>query len=94
MKFEWNEEKNRLNQKKHKVSFQEAREVFDDPSQVSKLDCRFNYFEERWITIGSTKKQKILVVANLFFDEDGEEIIRIVSARVANQKERKFYEQH
>jgi len=94
LKFEWNEEKNRLNQKKHKVSFQEAREVFDDPLQVSKLDCRFNYFEERWITIGSTKKQKILVVANLFFDEDGEEIIRIVSARVANQKERKFYEQH
>jgi uncharacterized DUF497 family protein len=94
LKFEWNEEKNRLNQKKHQVSFQEAREVFDDPLQVSKLDCRFNYFEERWITIGSTKKQKILVVANLFFDEDGEEIIRIVSARVANQKERKFYEQH
>ena len=94
MKFEWNEEKNKLNQKNHHVSFEEAKEIFDDPLQISKLDCRFNYFEERWLTIGSTKKQKILVVANLFFDENGEEIIRIVSARKANQKERKFYEKH
>ncbi len=94
MKFEWNEEKNRLNQKKHQVSFEEAKEVFNDPLQISKLDYRFSYFEERWITIGSTKEQKILVVANLFFDENGEEIIRIISARKANSKERKFYEQH
>ncbi len=92
MKFEWNEEKNRLNQKKHQVSFEEAKEVFNDPLQISKLDYRFSYFEERWITIGSTKEQKILVVANLFFDENGEEIIRIISARKANPKERKFYE--
>ncbi|MDY0116815.1 MAG: BrnT family toxin [Sulfurimonadaceae bacterium] len=50
--------------------------------------------EERWITLGTTTKEKILVVANMFFDENGEEIIRIISARKANQKERIFYEQH
>jgi uncharacterized DUF497 family protein len=93
MQFEWSEHKNKLNQKKHGVSFEEAKKVFKDPLQVSKLDYRFSYFEERWITIGSTKKHKILVVANLFFTHNGEEIIRIISARKANKQERDSYEQ-
>jgi len=92
MKFEWDDEKNLTNQEKHGVSFEEAREVFEDPFQISKLDHRFNYFEERWITIGSTKQYQILVVANMFFTDDGEEIIRIISARRANINERKSYE--
>ena len=94
MKFEWDETKNLINQEKHGVSFEEAREVFDDPLQISKLDYRFNYFEERWITVGSTKKYQILVVANMFFSDDGEEIIRIISARKANTKERQSYEKY
>ncbi len=92
MKFEWSEQKAKLNQKKHKVSFEEAKEVFDDPLQISKLDHRFNYFEERWITIGSTTRHKILVVANLYFSNKGEEIIRIIRARKANKQERQYYE--
>ena len=79
MKFEWNEDKNIINQAKHGVSFEEAKEVFDDALQISKLDHRFNYFEERWITLGATQKEKLLVVANLFFTDEGEEIIRIIS---------------
>ena len=94
MKFEWSDEKNKSNIQKHNISFEEAKEVFLDPMQISKLDYRFDYFEERWITLGATTKEKILVVANIFFDEDGKEIIRIISARQANQKERIFYEQH
>jgi len=94
LKFEWSDEKNKLNIKKHNISFEEAQEVFLDPMQISKLDHRFDYFEERWITLGATTEDKILVVANMFFDEDGNEIIRIISARRANQKERIFYEQH
>ncbi len=58
---------------------------------ISKLDRRFDYFEVRWITLGAATKDKILVVANMFFDEDGKEIIRIISARKANEKERIFY---
>ncbi len=92
MKYEWDDNKNIINQKKHGVSFEEAIEVFDDALQISKLDHRFNYFEERWIIIGTTKKEHILVVANLFFSDDGEEIIRIISARKANNSERKIYE--
>lgn len=92
MKFEWNELKNKTNIEKHSISFEEAKDVFADPLHISKLDFRFNYFEERWITIGSSKKNKILVVANLFFTNDGEEIIRIISARKANKKEKEYYE--
>lgn len=92
MKFEWDETKNLLNQSKHGVSFDEAKTVFDDPLQLSKLDYRFSYFEERWITIGATQQGHILVVANLFFTGDGEEIIRIISARQANSKEVENYE--
>lgn len=94
MKIEWSEAKNLSNIQKHNISFEEAKEVFSDPFHISKLDCRFDYFEERWITLGSTALGKILVVANMFFDQNGEEIIRIISARKANQKEREFYEQH
>jgi len=92
MKFEWDEDQNRINQAKHGVSFEEAKEVFDDALQISKLDHRFNYFEERWITLGETQKEKLLVVANLFFSDEGEEIIRIISARKANSNERRIYE--
>lgn len=84
--------KKTLNQQKHGISFEEAKEVFDDALQISKLDKRFSYFEERWITVGSTSKHKVLVVANLFFTDDGEEIIRIISARKANRQEREIYE--
>jgi uncharacterized protein len=92
MKFEWNEDKNTLNKQKHGISFEEAKEIFDDALHLSKLDKRFSYFEERWITLGASKRNKILVVANLFFTDEGEEIIRIISARKANKQERQSYE--
>jgi uncharacterized DUF497 family protein len=91
MKFEWDETKNKLNQAKHGVSFEQAQGVFNDPLHLAKLDHRFSYFEERWITIGATKNGHILVVANLFFSDAGEEIIRIISARPADLRERKDY---
>ena len=94
MTFEWSDEKNKSNIQKQHVGFEEAREVFSDPLHISRMDHRFSYFEERWITIGSTEKGSILVVANVFFDETGEEIVRIISARRANAQERSFYEQH
>ena len=75
MRFEWDNGKNESNKKKHHVSFEEAREVFDDPLQIAILDKRFSYFEERWITIGQTSKYTLLVVANLFFDKNDEEVV-------------------
>ena len=94
MQFEWDENKNALNKTKHGVSFEEAQSVFNDPLHISKLDYRFSYFEERWITIGTTSNLELLVVANLYFSDDGEEIIRIISARHANSNERSIYEKY
>lgn len=93
MHFEWDENKNKENIKKHGVSFQDAQEVFDDPFHLSLLDKRFDYFDERWITIGITKGQQIVVVGHLYyFDERGEEIVRIITARKGTKKERENYE--
>jgi uncharacterized DUF497 family protein len=60
MIFEWDQQKDIINQGKYGVSFGEAREVFDDPLHLSFVDERFSYFEERWITIGQTLRKKFL----------------------------------
>ena len=92
MRFEWENKKNRENIYKHGVYFEEAQGVFNDPLHLSKLDKRFDYLEERWITVGSTSKGEIVVGANLFFNSEGEEVIRIISARRATSREREQYE--
>ncbi len=92
MKFMWDENINISNKEKHGVSFEQARDVFSDPFQLSILDERFSYFEERWITVANTNDNHILVVAHLYFDDDGEEIIRVISARNATTHERRQYE--
>jgi len=92
MRFEWDQNKDFTNQKKHGLSFSEAIEIFDDPLHVSILDERYSYFEERWITVGMTKGQSIVVAVNLYFDDEGEEVIRIISAREATNNERAQYE--
>jgi uncharacterized DUF497 family protein len=90
--FVWDSQKNNINMKKHGISFEEAQKVFQDPLHLSILDIRFDYFEERWITIGQTHIGRLTVVAHLFFTESGEEVIRIISAREATANERKQYE--
>ena len=92
MKLEWDPGKSQSNVVKHGVSFEEAVEVFDDPLHLSILDNRFEYFEERWITVGQSAKRRLLVVVNLFFDRDLEEVVRIVSAREATKNEQRHYE--
>ena len=92
MRFEWDAKKNEANIRKHGVSFEEAREVFDDPLHIALLDERFDCFQERWVTIGATHRRRIAVAANLYFDDEDEEIVRITSAREATTKERRQYE--
>jgi uncharacterized DUF497 family protein len=93
MKFEWDEVKSQSNLAKHGVTFEEASEVFEDPLHLSQLDHRFEYFEERWITVGQSRERRILVVANLYFDRDLEEVVRIISAREATKNEQRQYEE-
>ena len=94
MEFSWDEHKNRENRKKHGFDFTEASEIFDDPFHTSILDKRFDYFDERWITVGATKKRKVIVTGHLYsLKQDGTEVIRIISARKATRKERQQYEE-
>lgn len=93
MHFEWDEAKDRENVKRHGISFEDAKDVFDDPFHISVLDKRFDYFDERWITIGSTRDKRIIVIGHLYYlRENGDEVIRIITARKAVKKEREQYE--
>ena len=91
--FSWDESKNRSNQKKHGVSFEAATLVFDDPLQLNRLE-RVVEGEERWQTIGNAGGIVLLLVVHTWREgPDGEEQIRIISARRANKLERELYEE-
>jgi uncharacterized protein len=90
MRFEWDEEKNRANLVKHGVSFQTAKQVFDDPYHVSLMD-RVEDSEQRWLTFGMVGGLVVLAVAHTFLDAEGE-VIRIISARRATRRERRNFE--
>jgi len=90
MRIDWDPNKSRSNQRKHGVSFESAALVFDDPNQLSIQD-RYEGGEERWQTIGLVNGIAVLIVSHTFSDDDGEEIIRIISARKATPRERRRY---
>ncbi|MBV9569157.1 MAG: BrnT family toxin [Hyphomicrobiales bacterium] len=96
VRFEWDESKNRTNQRKRGVRFEVAARVFLDPLHVSMPD-RMESGGHRWQTFGLTGGFPLLVVihTNTEPDEDGEgvEIIRIISARRANRQESRRYEE-
>jgi uncharacterized protein len=94
LKFTWDQAKEKKNITRHGVSFKEACHAFSDPMQMSILDKRFDYFEERWITLGISEKGLILVVGHLYSIEPatGGETIRIITARRATPQERSVYE--
>ena len=88
MRFEWDEEKNRANVGKHRVSFDATRIVFEDPRQLAIQD-RYEGGEERRQTIGLVRGITILLVAHTWREEEGEDVIRIISARKATPVERR-----
>lgn len=92
MRFTWNERKNQCNRAKHGLSFETALLVFDDPQALSVQD-RISDGEERWQTMGLIKGQVVVLVAHTFGEQNGEEIIRIISARKATPREREIYEE-
>lgn len=95
MRFEWDEHKDRGNLAKHGVSFEVAKLVFNDPNGLSLLDRESAAREERWLTLGSVAGMAVLLVVHTVYeDSDGEEIIRIISARKATAHERARYLRH
>ena len=92
MRFEWDGEKNRINQEKHGLAFESAALVFNDPNTIFRRD-RVVAGEQRWHAIGNAIGAVLLVV-HVYRTEnvhDEEEIIRIISAREAGKRERRIY---
>lgn len=86
------EEKNRRNRAKHKVSFEAAQYVLDDPFALSIRDRVVNG-EERWQTIGRAAGISVLLVVHANREERGEAVICIITARKATPRERRLYEE-
>jgi uncharacterized DUF497 family protein len=87
--FEWNEDKNRSNQRDHGVSFQEAATVFADPLSLATPDDKHSVGEKRYHIIGSSVFNELLTVA--YTQRRGK--IRIITARTPTRCERKDYEE-
>jgi uncharacterized DUF497 family protein len=90
LRFEWNEQKARLNVKKHGIKFEEAKAVFRDPLAYIFDDEWHSLGEKREIIIGHDEKNRLLLVC---FTERNQ-IIRIISARLTTKKERQDYEEY
>ena len=86
--FEWNENKASTSFKKHGVSFEEATTVFGDTLSVTISDPLHSIDEDRFIIIGHSHKNRLVVVVHT----DRGDKIRIISARLATKSERNFYE--
>ena len=85
MTFEWDQEKNLINKKKHGISFETAAYVFYDEQYIEMFDFEHSIDEDRYIAIG--KVEDVLFVV---FTERKENI-RLISARLANEAERRLY---
>jgi uncharacterized protein len=87
VEFTWDARKDRLNRRKHGISFDTAMRIFDDPFQVTEQDREVEH-EPRWQTIGTVGQNVLLVVHTV--DEESD-VIRIISARKATRAERRIY---
>ena len=86
MHFEWDEVKNQANIRKHGISFETAKRIFEGPV-VTRIDQRKDYGEDRYISIGRVGTAALIVVAHT--NRNGR--IRLISARPASRKERQAY---
>jgi uncharacterized DUF497 family protein len=89
IQFEWDENKNRANIRKHKISFTEAKTVFYDEKARLIADPDHSNVEDRFIILGMSHKAKLLVVVHTYKEQD--ELIRIISVRKATKNESKYY---
>ena len=89
LKFEWDENKNEINKKKHKISFEEAKTVFHDDNALLIDDPEHSEQEERFIILGTSAKANLLVVCHCY--RHSETVIRIISSRKATKTETNQY---
>jgi uncharacterized DUF497 family protein len=88
LNFEWDDDKAQNNLKKHKISFDEAISVFNDKLSITIFDSYHSINEERFIDIGLSNKNRLIVV--IYTERNNN--IRIISSRLATKQERENYE--
>jgi uncharacterized DUF497 family protein len=87
--FAWDPKKAEINLRKHGVTFTEAATVMEDPLGITVPDPDHSMDEDRYLTVGSSRSQRLLLVAHT----EREAVIRIISARELTRAERKDYEE-
>jgi len=88
-KFEWDPAKDKANQRKHGISFEEAKSVFFDENAIEFYDFDHSHREERFLMLGLSFRLRILLICHCHKEDKG--IIRIISARKATKNEQKEY---
>ena len=89
IRFDWDEGKNRLNQNKHGVSFEEAQTVFFDESAIEFPDPDHSEEEDRFLLLGRSFLLRVLLVCHCY--RESESVIRVISVRKATRKEKEMY---
>jgi uncharacterized protein len=89
MRFVWDSLKNHQNIRKHGIDFADVSSMFEYPL-LANVDTRKNYEEERWVAIGFLKG---IIAVIVYFEDDENEIIRIISARKATKYEQDQFKQ-
>jgi uncharacterized protein len=89
LRFEWDPRKAAANQRKHGVSFEEARSVFLDEEALLIADPEHSELEDRFILLGLSAEWRLLVVVRAHREPD--EVIRLISARKADRQEQLTY---
>lgn len=88
MRFEWDDAKDRLNQKKHGISFEEARGLFESGvDYLDVFDVEHSDLEDRFIAIGPIEQGLVVIV----YTEREDDVTRIIGARWANERERTLF---
>ena len=85
--FEWDEDKAKTNQRKHNVSFETARQVFLDNQRIEYYDLAHSIDEDRFVTVGMANG-----VLSVVYTERENDVLRLISARRATEKERRAYQ--
>lgn len=92
IRFEWDENKNQINMAKHGIDFDEAKTVFYDDDAIMFDDPEHSAEEERFLILGITEHENLCIVSHCY--RDGDNIIRIISARKATKNETKTYNRY
>lgn len=91
--FEWDRRKAQTNLQKHRVSFAEAKTVFNDPLLITYSDDWHSETEDRYISIGYSSQRRTLLVVHTEQEVGEKVLIRLISSRPATSRERQAYEE-